>query len=101
MIINYNGYMVGQSGKQVTCPFCLEDMCGCYACLEVKKFLCCKGCTESFREAKVVNRVRTVFASPSCIPNGMGELHGSHRSKMQEVRGDNQDCSWLTRLRLW
>ena len=52
MIINYNGYMVGQSGKQVTCPFCLEDMCGCYDCLEVKKFLCCKGCTESFRIAK-------------------------------------------------
>ena len=52
MIINYNGYMVGQSGKQVTCPFCLEDMCGCYDCLEVKKFLCCKGCTESVRIAK-------------------------------------------------
>ena len=49
MIINYHGYMVGQSGKQVTCPFCLEDMCGCYDCLEVKKFLCCKGCTESYR----------------------------------------------------
>ena len=49
MIINYHGYMVGQSGKQVTCPFCLEDMCGCYDCLEVKKFLCCKGCTESFK----------------------------------------------------
>ena len=49
MIINYNGYMVGQSGKLATCPFCLEDMCGCYDCLEVKKFLCCKGCTESYR----------------------------------------------------
>jgi len=49
MIINYNGYMLGQSGKIATCPFCLEDMCGCYDCLEVKGFRCCKGCTESFR----------------------------------------------------
>lgn len=49
MIINYNGYMLGQSGKIATCPFCLEDMCGCYDCLEVKGFRCCKGCTESFK----------------------------------------------------
>jgi len=49
MRLTKNGYAVGQSGKLATCPFCLDLMCGCYDCLEVNKYRCCKGCAEQFR----------------------------------------------------